>query len=229
MPALPPSQIAQVRVLVVDDHELVRYGTARLIESEPDLVVCGEAAGTRTALQLLQSAGFDLAIIDLTLQEGNGLDLVREISHSFPNVRMIVCSMHDEALYAFRVLRAGARGYVNKQEATKKLLMAIRKVLAGGVFVSQQLTQELLAQTAGISALDALQPQHRLSDRELQVYEFIGESLTVKQIAERLQISPKTVEFHRERLRNKLGLAGNRDLARHAAQWFREQSESGLI
>lgn len=219
----------KVRVLLVDDHEHVRVGTAQLLAAEPDLVVCGEATGVQAALRLVESAQPDLAIIDLTLQQGSGLDLVRDIKRSFPSVLMIVCSMHDEALYALRVLRAGAHGYVNKLQATRLLVTAIRKVLAGGLFLSQQMTERIVERSTGLADDAASLPQQTLSDRELQVYELIGESLSVGAIGQTLHISPKTVEFHRERIRDKLGIKTNVELARHAGAWVQELSRNARL
>lgn len=217
--------VDKVRVLLVDDHAHVRMGTARLIAAEPDLEICGEAAGAEAALRIVEAARPDLAIIDLTLEQGSGLDLVREIKRSFPSVLMIVCSMHDEALYALRTLRAGAHGYVNKLQAPNWLLVAIRKVLAGGLYLSQPMTQRIVERATGLTGESAAMPQQALSDRELQVYELIGEALSVNAIGEMLHISPKTVEFHRERIRDKLGIATNAELSRHAVAWVLDLSQ----
>jgi DNA-binding NarL/FixJ family response regulator len=210
---------SKFRVLLVDDHELVRFGTSRLIEAEPDLEVCGEAEDAPTALQLVRSTDPQLAIIDLSLKQGNGLDLVREIKQTFPSVLTIVCSMHDEALYAPRALRAGARGYVSKQQSAQVLIDAIRQVRQGKLYLSPDMTGQLLERAAGVSRPRGTSPLESLSDRELQVFELVGEGLTVREIAERLYVSPKTVEFHRERIRDKLQLPNNTILTRHAIAW----------
>lgn len=212
------------QILLVDDHELVRFGTARLIEAEPDLEICGEAADAPAALQLVRSTHPHLAIIDLTLRQGSGLDLVKEIKQTFPDVLMVVCSMHDEELHAPRALRAGARAYVHKQESAQMLIHAIRQVLDGKLYVSPHMTEQLLEQAAGSGPASAASPLESLSDRELQVFELIGEGLTVREIAERLFVSPKTVEFHRERIRNKLQVPNSTALTRHAIAWALERT-----
>jgi DNA-binding NarL/FixJ family response regulator len=218
------SHAARTRILLVDDHELVRFGTARLIESEADLEICGEAADAPTAVQLIRSTQPDLAIIDLSLRQGSGLDLVKEIKQAFPEVLMVVCSMHDEELYAPRALRAGARAYVHKQQSAQMLIHAIRQVLEGKIYLSQRMTEQLLERAAGLSSSVAVSPLEALSDRELQVFELIGEGLTVREIAERLYVSPKTVEFHRERIRDKLQLQNSTALSRHAIAWALERA-----
>lgn len=214
---------SRTRILLVDDHELVRFGTARLIEAEADMAVCGEAADAPEALQLIRSTAPQLAIIDLSLRQGSGLDLVKEIRQAHPAVLTIVCSMHDEELYAARALRAGARAYVHKQQAARVLIDAIRQVLAGKIYLSARMTEQLLERAAGRPNAAAT-PLESLSDRELQVFELIGEGLTVREIAERLFVSPKTVEFHRERVRDKLGLQSSTALARHAISWALERA-----
>jgi DNA-binding NarL/FixJ family response regulator len=223
-PAQTGSRAARIRILLVDDHELVRFGTARLIEAEADLEICGEAADAPTALQLIRSTQPDLAIIDLSLRQGSGLDLVKEIKQAYPQVLMVVCSMHDEELYAPRALRAGARAYVHKQQSAQMLIQAIRQVLEGKIYLSPRMTEQLLERAAGLSSSAVVSPLEALSDRELQVFELIGEGLTVREIAERLYVSPKTVEFHRERIRDKLQLQNSTALSRHAIAWVLERA-----
>jgi len=214
-----PPRGRKTRILLVDDHELVRYGTARLIESQQDLQICGEAADVPGALQLARSTDPDLAIIDLSLKQGSGLDLIREMKRAFPSVLTIVCSMHDESLYAPRALRAGARGYIHKQQAAHVLLDAIHEVRNGRLYLSSGMREQLLERAAGVQRQAGASPLEVLSDRELQVFELIGEGLTVREIAARLFVSPKTVEFHRERIRDKLHLPNNTLLSRHAIAW----------
>lgn len=218
--------VRKLRVLLVDDHELVRFGTARLIEAEGDLEVCGEAEDAAAACELVRSTSPNLAIIDLSLRSGSGLDVVRAIRDGFPWVQTIVCSAHDERLYAPRALRAGARGYVSKQQSAQTLVGAIRKVLEGKLALSPKMTEQIVQRAAGISGPDASTPLESLSDRELQVFELIGEGATVSEIARRLSISPKTVEFHRARIREKLGVATNALLLRHAFAWVVERGTS---
>jgi DNA-binding NarL/FixJ family response regulator len=220
-------QRRRTRIVLVDDHEIVRFCTTRLIEAEPDLDVCGEAADAPSAWELIQSVEPDVAIIDLSLKQGSGLDLVRKVRHACPSILMIVCSMHDETLYAPRVLRAGARGYVGKQQSAELLVAAIRQVLAGRLFLSQRMTERLLERATGLAMDEEPTQLQSLSDRELQVFELIGEGLTMREVGSRLSISPKTVEFHRERIRDKLQVPSNTELTRQAMSWVVEQSLSG--
>jgi DNA-binding NarL/FixJ family response regulator len=217
--APPP---AKTRILVVDDHALVRHGLTALIGNEPDLEVCGQAADVAGGLAQAAALRPDLAVVDLSLQNGHGLDLIRQLRARFEDVKVLVLSMHDEALFAERALRAGALGYINKQEATGRIVEAIRQVLAGKVYLSAPMTERLLRQVAGPPGVQARLPAERLSDRELTVFQMIGQGLSTRQIAERLFLSVKTVETYREHIKSKLGLKNAAELSRHAAQWALE-------
>ncbi len=215
---------AKAKVLVVDDHALVRRGLSALIGSEPDLEVCGEAADPAEALTRLATQKPDLVIVDLSLQNGHGLDLIRQLRAHDDGLRILVLSMHDEVLFAERSLRAGAHGYINKQEATDKVVHAIRQVLVGKVYLSGAMTERMLQRATTGDAVEAQLPSERLSDRELTVFQMVGEGLGTREIAERLRLSIKTIETYREHIKAKLGLKNSSELGRHAAQWVLENT-----
>jgi DNA-binding NarL/FixJ family response regulator len=212
----------KTRVVIVDDHPIVRSGYAQLLSLEPDLEVCGEAGSMVDGLQVVDREHPDLVIVDLSLSEGSGLELCKQIKARQNGTKMLVVSMHDESLFAERVLRAGAAGYVNKQEATHTLVEAIRTVMDGRIYLSSQMTDRMLCRAVGSEGFTDESPIHRLSDRELQVLEMIGQGVTTRQIAERLFLSPKTVESYRENLKAKLHLENSAELTRYAVQWVLE-------
>jgi DNA-binding NarL/FixJ family response regulator len=219
----------KARILIVDDHPLVRAGLRALIGGESDLEVCGEAEGIAQTLTLAQATGPRVVIIDLSLSDGSGLELIKRLHRRHPELLILVCSMHEESLFAERALRAGARGYVNKHEATDRVVEAIRQVLSGGVYLSPTMTQRLLLGVTGgtgSARTDDWPPLADLSDRELEVFGLIGAGLGTTQIAERLCLSVKTVETHREKLKRKLNLVSGAELARRAVQWQLEQAAS---
>lgn len=208
------------RVMLVDDHPLVRERLAELLNEQPDLCVCCEAADLNEALALVERHPPDLAIVDLSLRNSHGLDLIKDLHTRHPRLPVLVVSMHDESLYAERVLRAGARGYITKQEATQNILSAVRRVLAGEVYVSPQLAFRL---AAGVVAT-AAGPRagiEQLSDRELRVFELIGYGRKPRQIAAELHLDIKTVEAYRARIREKLGLRDAREVLQRAIEWCR--------
>ena len=209
------------RILIVDDHPLVRTGFAQLIGDCPDLEVCCEAADMAEALRLIDSNPPDLAIIDLSLAGGSGLDLIERVKSRNPNILMLVASMHDEALYAERVLAAGARGYINKQEAQENIIRAIRQVLAGKVYLSEAMTDRLLSGLVDVR--DEKRDIERLSNRELQVFELIGQGVPVSQIASQLNLSIKTIETHQAHIKKKLGLGSAHELTQRAIRWVMDQ------
>ena len=211
------------RVLIVDDHPLVRSGLAQLISDESDLEVCGEAADEAKALQLVVSTRPDLVIIDLSLAGGSGLSLIEQIKAHHPAICMLVASMHDESLFAERVLAAGALGYINKQEAPSKIIKAIQRVLSGKVYVSDEMTERLVDSATGSRKESSQSPLQRLSNRELEVFELIGRGMTTGKIADHLQLSIKTIETHRENIKKKLGLGSGQELTRHAIHWLMER------
>jgi DNA-binding NarL/FixJ family response regulator len=209
------------RILIVDDHPLVRAGLAQLIGDCPDLEVCAEAADMAEALKQIDSTNPDLAIIDLSLAGGSGLDLIEHIKSRNGNILMLVASMHDEMLYAERVLAAGARGYINKQEAQESIIRAIRQVLSGKVYLSEAMTERMLS-----GMVDA-GPEKRdidsLSNRELQVFELIGQGVPSGQIASQLNLSIKTIETHQAHIKQKLGLGSAHELNQRAIRWTMDQ------
>lgn len=209
------------RILIVDDHPLVRTGFAQLIGDCPDLEVCGEAGNMAEALRQIDSIDPDLAIIDLSLAGGSGLDLIEHIKSRGKNILMLVASMHDETLYAERVLAAGARGYINKQEAQDSIIRAIRQVLSGKVYLSQKMTDRLLS--GMVDANNETRDIDSLSNRELQVFELIGEGVSTSQIAEQLNLSVKTIETHQSHIKKKLGLGSAHELNQRAIRWVMDQ------
>lgn len=213
----------RARVLIVDDHPPVREALALRIGRQPDLEVCGEAADVGEALRLLAGARPDVAVVDITLKSGDGIDLIKRIRDRDDHVRILVWSMHPESLYAERALRAGALGYVNKDQATGTIVEAIRRVLEGKVYLSEAMTERLLHRAVG-GGRDGVtrSPVDVLADRELEVFRLIGEGVKTAEIAERLHLSVKTVETYRDRIRQKLDLADGTKLAHYAAQWILE-------
>lgn len=218
---------AITRILIVDDHALLREGLKELLGGEPHLKTCGEAAGEAEAMELVRSTAPDLVVIDIALEQGNGLDLIKRIKMHDPSIRMIVCSMYDDSLYALRALRAGAAGYVNKQAPASTILAAIGEVLQGGVFVSEAMTQQVLQDAAGSQSDPTKSVIETFSDRELQVFRLIGQGQTTSQISKELHLSKRTVETYRERLKAKLNLKHAAELSRDAAQFWLLQNGQG--
>ncbi len=213
------------KVLIVDDHPIVREGLDRLLSRQKDLVVCGQAEDASQALNLLETASPDLAIVDISLALGNGLDLVRQMRAKNTDIKILVSSMHDETLYAERALRAGARGYINKQQATAKIVEALRRILGGRIYLSDRMTDRLLSRVADSSEEQKKISVDRLSNRELQVLERIGNGLGTAEIATRMNLSVKTVETYRQRIRQKLSLKNGAALASFASQWVLEDAK----
>jgi DNA-binding NarL/FixJ family response regulator len=207
----------KAKIFLVDDHPLVREWLANLIEKNSDLTVCGEAEDAPTALEAIAEAQPDLAIIDLSLGSDSGIDLIRSIRSSFPDVAMIVLSMHDERVYAERAIRAGARGYVMKRESTKKIIGAIHEVLQGNLYLSKEMT-ELLVEKFMSSELVGL-PLAQLSDRELEVFKLIGQGYEINEIAKTLNVNHKTIHTYCTRIKEKLKLASSAELLREALRW----------
>ena len=208
-----------IRVFVVDDHPIVRHGLAQLLSAEPDLELCGEAADARGALTAIPAAAPGVVIVDVSLGDSSGIDLIREIKGVAPGAAVLVVSMHDEQLYAERSLRAGAAGYVMKHEATGAIVRAIRTVAAGDVFVSEAMSARLLRALAGGGPPGDGSGLGALSNRELHVLELIGRGLGTRAIAELLHISVKTVESYRARLKEKMNLRSGIELTRFAVRW----------
>jgi DNA-binding NarL/FixJ family response regulator len=205
-------------VLVIDDHPIVRERLAELINQQPDLVVCGEAEDSHQARKAVAELQPDIAIVDITLKDTYGIELIKEFKDRYPKLPMLVLSMHDEAMYGERSLRAGARGYLTKQEATKKIVDAIRKVLAGEIYTSEKMAASILQKVAGRTTPGGGSPTDVLTDRELEVFQLLGQGKTVKEIAESLFVSAKTVEAHREHIKQKMNFKSSAELLRYAIQ-----------
>jgi len=212
------------RILIIDDHPIVRQGLKMMIEDEPDLTVCGEANGMSQAMQLYFETEPDVVIADISLENGSGIELVKELMAQDEDLKILVCSMHEETLFAERALHAGAKGYINKEQATEKLIVAIRRVAEGRVYLSDQMTDRMLCRQVGTGDEPPKSTIETLSDRELEVFEQIGHGVTTRQIAEKLHLSPKTVETYRENIKHKLNLANATELTQHAVQWVLENS-----
>lgn len=215
---------ATKRILLVDDHPIVRRGMVQLIDAEPDLGVCGEAEDINPAIELTSLLDPDIVIVDITLKTSNGLDLITELKRKYPFTPALVVSMHDEEVYAERSLRAGARGYVMKQDGDENIVRAIRKVLDGGVYVSESFSQRMLEGIATGSPPNFQQQLAELSEREFEVFRAIGEGKTPREIAQRLDINVKTIETYRRRIRAKLGIQGGNQLRYRAFEWVTSQS-----
>ena len=210
-------------VFIVDDHPMMRRGYASLVNAEPDLAICGEAATASEALAGIEKTKPDLVIADISIEGTNGIELTKQLLVWSPDLPVLIISMHDEALYAERALQAGARGYLMKMEGDEAVLAAIRRVLDGHVYVSDAVQDRLLYQHIGQarphSEDQTTTALHALSDRELEVFEMIGRGYPTREIADRLSISPKTVESHRAKIKSKLGVDTATDLMRRAIRW----------
>jgi Response regulator containing a CheY-like receiver domain and an HTH DNA-binding domain len=202
---------------------MMRQGLAQLINNEPDLTVCAEADNAAQALSQITSVCPELLIADISLPDKNGLELIKDVRALRPEIQILVVSMHDETLYAERVLRAGGRGYIMKQEGGRKLMDAIRQVLNGQIYVSEKMSAKILEIFSGRRDRAGTSPVERLSDREFEVFQMIGEGKGTRQIAEHLHLSVKTVEVHRANIKEKLQLKTATDLVRYAVRWIEAQ------
>ncbi|MDB6147648.1 MAG: two component transcriptional regulator, LuxR family [Spartobacteria bacterium] len=207
------------RIFIVDDHPLVREGLANLINSQADLVVCGQAEDAAQALAGIGASRAELALIDISLKTGSGLELVKDLKANFSDVALVVLSMHDEMLYAERALRAGARGYVMKRETTKEVVTAIRRVLQGDVYVSERVVNLMARRLGSSRRAAASSPVEQLSDRELEIFRLLGQGLTTSQIATDLHLSLKTVQAYCARAKEKFGVDSLTELLRAAIRW----------
>jgi DNA-binding NarL/FixJ family response regulator len=207
------------RIFVVDDHPLVREGLANLINAQHDLMVCGEAEDSTQAIARIVKARADVALVDISLKNESGLELVKDLRSQFPPLALIVLSMHDEALYAERALRAGARAYVMKREASKNVLASIRRVLEGGVYISERVTSRVALELGSSGEAATSSPVERLSDRELEIFRLLGQGRTTSQIASDLNLSVKTVQAYCARAKEKFGVTTLVDLLRAAIRW----------
>jgi len=215
----------KAKILLVDDHPLVREWLATLVNQQSDLQVCGETDSAPKALQLIGVVNPDIAIVDISMEGGSGLELIKNIKASHPNVMMIVLSMHDESLYAERALRAGARGYIMKREATKGVLPAIRCVLGGKLYLSDKMATQLAEKFVEGRPGATGSVVEKLSDRELEVFQLLGRGYSTRRIAEELHVSVKTVQAFCARIKDKLGLVSATELLLEAVRWQNNQQE----
>jgi DNA-binding NarL/FixJ family response regulator len=205
-------------VFIVDDHPLLRQGLGLLVNREPDLVVCGEAEEAQTAMREIAANIPDILIADISLNGPDGLELLKNLRMLYPNLPVLILSMHDESIYAERALRARANGYIMKQEATEKVLVAVRRILGGDIYLSDRMANKLLHQYVSGASVDMHSRLSALSDRELEVFRLIGEGRGTRQIAEKLHLSIKTVETYQAHIKDKLSLHSGRELVQHAIQ-----------
>jgi DNA-binding NarL/FixJ family response regulator len=216
----PTIRKGKARVLLVDDHPILRKGLAQMINMEQDLTVCGEAEEAGKAFELVGTLQPDVAVVDISLKTGNGIELVKNVKARYPELPILVLSMHDESLYAERALRAGSLGYIMKEEATEQVLVAIRRVLKGEIFLSEKMKSRMLQQlTTGGRNKVVVSPIENLTDRELEVFRLIGEGRSTRQIAGELHLSVRTVEAYREYIKAKLNLKNSTELVQHAFHW----------
>jgi DNA-binding NarL/FixJ family response regulator len=211
------------RIVVVDDHPIVRRGFAFLINQETDMEVSGEAAEAGEALETIERIKPDLAIIDITLKDSNGMDLIKQLKRTSPGLPILVVSIHDELLFAERALRAGARGYIMKQEADEKMIEAIHRVLEGGIYLSRAMSERVLTILADGRPRDPAALIDSLSDRELAAFQLIGQGYETRQIAEMLQVGVKTIDTYRTRIKRKLNLENANQLVQYAVEWMIRQ------
>lgn len=226
MSTKPPTVIRKpkTRVLLVDDHPLLRQGLTQMINLEADLTVCGEAEDSPHAFSAVCELTPDAVLVDISLKGGNGIELIKNLKARFPDLPMLVLSMHDESLYAERALRAGARGYIMKEEAPEKVIGAIRKIVAGDIFLSDKMQAKMLQQLASGRAKVVSSPIEYLTDRELEVFRLIGEGRSTRQIAAELHLSVRTVEAYREYIKSKLKLKNSTELVQHAFHWVHHEA-----
>ncbi|HXI78937.1 MAG TPA: response regulator transcription factor [Steroidobacteraceae bacterium] len=208
------------RVLIVDDHPIVRQGLRRVMENEDDLVVCGEAESARDARTAIKELHPDVVIADISLKQGDGIELVRDVRAHHPTLPILVLSMHDETIYAERMLSAGANGYIMKQAASDQFLASVRRVLDGGIYVSEAVGTNMIQKFAAGGAYISANPIDRLSNRELQILHMIGKGMSTRETAQSLNLSIKTIESHRQRIKRKLNLATGTQLVQYAVNWF---------
>jgi DNA-binding NarL/FixJ family response regulator len=221
--ANPPPAPPRKRILLVDDHPMLRAGLAQLINNQPDIQACGEAGNPTEAFDQLSRCQPDLILTDLTMPGRSGIEFIKDLLALHPDRPILVISMHDEMIYAERVLRAGARGYVMKESGGENLLAAIRQVLSGQVYLSTRMSSKILDGLSSRKPRGSSSPIEKLSDREFEVFQLIGQGKSTRDIAEQLHLSPKTVDVHRAHIKEKLGLTDVTALVRHAVRWVETQ------
>jgi DNA-binding NarL/FixJ family response regulator len=221
-PTAPPAP-SRRRVLLVDDHPMMRAGLAHLIERQPDLTVCGEAANPAEALTALPATNPEIVLADLTMPGRSGLEFVKDVHAILPILPILVVSMHDEAVFAERALRAGARGYIMKEAGGEAVVAAIRQILRGEIYVSPAMSARILENVSGRKPRGSESPIEKLSDREFEIFQLIGQGKSTRDIAAQLHLSPKTVDVHRSHLKEKLELKDATSLIRFAVRWVETQ------
>lgn len=219
------TEVPTARIVIVDDHPLVRDGLRARIESQPGWSVVGEAEGSTEALRLVRELSPDLVIVDLSLKSGNGIELLKQLSNFPQPPLMLVCSMQEENLYAQRALHAGARGYLHKQQASESLVAAIQRVLEGKIYVSDAMSDQMMGLLIADPQKALQNPVSQLTDRELEVFQAIGQGMSIHQISELLHLSPKTIETYRDRTKRKLNVKTSAELIRYAVKWVTEHGE----
>lgn len=210
---------AKTKIIIVDDHPIVREGLAQIINHENDLTVCGQAGDATRAMKIIRTLNPDMVIVDITLKETNGMELIKNIKVQYPNLPVLALSMHEESLYAERALRAGAKGYIMKQQATDNVITAIRKVLSGQVYISDEMAAKMVRKLVGGKPEVGASPLDSLSDREMEVFFLIGNGHGTRQISEKLHLSVKTIETYRSHIKEKLNLTDASELLRYSIQW----------
>ncbi len=213
------------RVFLVDDHPLVREWLTNLIHQQADLMVCGEAESAAEALERISALKPEVAIVDISLKDSSGLELIKDLKQACPQVAVLVLSMHEESHYAERALRAGAKGYIMKRETTRKVITAIRQVLEGQLYISEPVATVMAAQFVTGKTLAGQSPVEQLSDRELEVFELLGQGRGTRQIAELLHVSVKTVQAYCARMKEKLSVASASELVREAVRWYESRRQ----
>src|ERR1700749_1243356 len=216
------------RVLIVDDHPIVRQGLRRIMENEEDLIVCGEAETARDARTAIKELTPDVMIADISLKQSDGIGLVGNVPAPHPQLPILVLSMHDETIYAERMLSAGANGYIMKQAASEQFLVALRRVLDGGIYVSEAVGTNMIQKFAAGGAYISANPIDRLSNRELQILHMIGKGMSTRETAQSLNLSIKTIESHRQRIKRKLNLATGPHWVQYAVNWFTGREAGGV-
>lgn len=215
--------VRKARILLVEDHAMVRFGLTQLINQQADLMVCGEAESAAEALDCAAAQQPDLAIVDITLKDSNGLELIKNFTAQFPTLPVLVVSMHDESLNAEQALHAGAKGYIMKEEAIEKVLIAVRQILGGKIYLSDNITVKLLRKQFGGQKELNVSPVELLSHREMQVFQLIGQWRQTHEIAKQLHLSVKTVEYYHHRIKEKLDVKNATELRHYATEWFQRK------
>jgi DNA-binding NarL/FixJ family response regulator len=213
-------------ILIVDDHPIVRRGFIQLINQEPDLVITCEAESTNEAIQQVEKNDLDFVIVDISLKNSNGIDLIKHLTEHYGHIPILVVSMHDESLYAERSIRAGAKGYLMKQEADEAVVKAIRHILRGGIYLNDRIKEKILINLSSKKRKNQQTPMSILSDRELEVFQLIGEGFGTRQISEQLNVSVKTIESYRARIKDKLQIESGIELIQKAVLWVQKNNSS---